>query len=200
MKKGYEATKQWIYLGRKHQPTHFLELLQKCTSSQGFRGVGEFDSEQVQSIVSEEPSNCWSLPLVTLKNLDIKVLINMRNVAHNVWHGVELHYRWFDYDLHKCRLQKQNAKEVIETLADISKKRVGAHDSSTIEVIEANVREAAYLIAETEKMLEIIAQDKFSGLLLSQWQISINGSQASRTMLGIKFRNSSWKLVYLVWK
>ncbi|KAG9452352.1 hypothetical protein H6P81_005256 [Aristolochia fimbriata] len=268
MKKGYEATKQWVNLGRKHQPTHLLELLQKCTASQGFRGIGEFDSEHVQSIVSEEPSNCWSLPLVTLvsiavslpgtdpdtidrllkgvyeglryvklieKNLDTKGLTNMRDAAHIFWQGVDLHDQWFDYDLHKSRLEEQNPKEVLEKLAAISKKCVlefmtkgGCEQNplewpvkalaansmyrisqttlmkhknrtekveelfqwlcttiadifgacltnlrrvipmecfcNTIEVREAKVREAAYLLGETEKMLEIIGQDKFSGL------------------------------------
>ncbi|XP_068635462.1 uncharacterized protein [Aristolochia californica] len=268
MKKGFEATQQWIRMGRKHQPTHFLELLQKRTASQRFSGVGEFDSEHVQSIVLEEPPNCWSLTLVTLvsiaislpgtnrysieqllkgvyeglryvklieKNLDAKGLINMRDAANIVWQRIDLHNRWFDYDLNQCSHEEQNAKEVIEKLAHISKtyvlesmnqgeseknplewpaKTLAAnsmyrvsqtilmkHKSntekgedlfkwlctimadifgacltnlpivismecfcSTIEVREASVREAVYLLGETEKILEIVGHDGFSGL------------------------------------
>ncbi|XP_068651022.1 uncharacterized protein [Aristolochia californica] len=266
MKKGSEATQQCIQMGRKLQPTHFLELLNKCT--EGFRGVGEFDTEEVESIVPEKPPNCWSLPLVTLltiaislpgtdrysieqllkgiyeglryvklieKNLDTKGLTNMRDAADFVWQRIDVLDRWFDYDLYKSRHEEQNAEEVIRKLADISKTRLQVfvkqdgdkknhlewpaevlaansmyrvshtilmkHISKTekvedlfkwlcttiadifgacltnlprvismecicsrIEVREASVREAAYLLGKTEKILKKVRQDGFSGL------------------------------------
>ncbi|XP_068669435.1 uncharacterized protein [Aristolochia californica] len=289
MRKGCEAAELWVDCGREHQPTHFLELLKNyCTASQGFKGVGEFDSEQVQSILSPEPPYCWSLPLVTLvsiaislpgtdratielllkgvyeglryvklieKNMDTKGLINMRDGAGSdlerfyhydrwlidmreaadiVWEGIDLHDRWFDYDLRKCRHEEQNAEEVIVKLANISKTSVmdfmnqcgrimNPHDwpakviaansmyrasqtiliehrsktekvedlfqwlcttiadifgacltnlphliykeciDNRIELREAGVRKAAYLLGETENILEIFEQSGFSG-------------------------------------
>ncbi|XP_024995348.1 uncharacterized protein LOC112528557 [Cynara cardunculus var. scolymus] len=47
----------------KEQHNDLLELLGKST---GFKGVEEFDIDQVQPLLSVEPVNSWSLPIVTL--------------------------------------------------------------------------------------------------------------------------------------
>ncbi|KDP39857.1 hypothetical protein JCGZ_03388 [Jatropha curcas] len=64
MKSNRDATEHWILKGKKKQPRHLIELLEK--SSEGLHGVSEFDSNLVHSLDSEEPKNCWSLPVVTL--------------------------------------------------------------------------------------------------------------------------------------
>ncbi|CAA2961750.1 Hypothetical predicted protein [Olea europaea subsp. europaea] len=52
-----------IQTGKRQQPKNLIKLLSK---SNNFNGVREFDSNHVPSLHSQEPSNCWSLPVVTL--------------------------------------------------------------------------------------------------------------------------------------
>ncbi|KAH6798061.1 hypothetical protein C2S52_022615 [Perilla frutescens var. hirtella] len=49
--------------GEKKQPKNLIGLLHKSVN---FDGVREFDSKEVPSLYSQEPPNCWSLPVVTL--------------------------------------------------------------------------------------------------------------------------------------
>lgn len=78
MKKNCNATEHWIRMGKKQQPNHLVQLLQKSSSSQAFKGVKVFDSEQVPSLDSEEPPNCWALPVVTLAS----VALALPNINH----------------------------------------------------------------------------------------------------------------------
>ncbi|CAK9173203.1 unnamed protein product [Ilex paraguariensis] len=59
---------QLIETGKRQQPKNLLELLQKSYS---FKGVAEFDSGEVSHTYSEEPPNCWTLPVVTLTSIAI---------------------------------------------------------------------------------------------------------------------------------
>ncbi|XP_047942876.1 uncharacterized protein LOC125189664 [Salvia hispanica] len=52
-----------IKVGETKQPKNLIQLLNKSSS---FSGVGRFDSSQVSSLHSQEPPNCWTLPVVTL--------------------------------------------------------------------------------------------------------------------------------------
>ncbi|XP_002528938.2 uncharacterized protein LOC8265565 [Ricinus communis] len=71
MKDNCDATDYWIKKGKKKQPKHFIQLLEK--SSRGLQGVREFDSDLVSSLDCEEPPNCWSLPVVTLTAIAIAI-------------------------------------------------------------------------------------------------------------------------------
>ncbi|KAL7177353.1 hypothetical protein ACSBR2_030664 [Camellia fascicularis] len=56
----------------KKQPKNLIKLLlQKLIGS--FKRITEFDSDQVSSLNSKEPSNCWALPLVTLTCIAITI-------------------------------------------------------------------------------------------------------------------------------
>ena len=70
-----------IQKGRKKQPKHLIELVQK---SAGFKGLAEFDSEQVPSLSSCEPRNSWMLPLVTLTS----IAISLPNIASHMVEGL----------------------------------------------------------------------------------------------------------------
>ncbi|KAL0341511.1 UNVERIFIED_CONTAM: hypothetical protein Scaly_1813700 [Sesamum calycinum] len=65
-----------IKIGMKQQPQNLLQLLNKFGN---FSGVREFDSLQVPSLHSQEPPNCWTLPLVTLTS----IAISLPNIAIN---------------------------------------------------------------------------------------------------------------------
>ncbi|XP_047945285.1 uncharacterized protein LOC125191899 [Salvia hispanica] len=57
-----------IQQGEKKQPKNLIRLLRK---SANFDGVGRFDNNQVPSLHSQEPPNCWSLSVVTLTAISL---------------------------------------------------------------------------------------------------------------------------------
>jgi hypothetical protein len=71
MKENWNAN--WIQQGEKQQPKLVLELLEtKCSILQGFKGVGEFDCDQILPLHGvEPPPYSWSLPIVTLASIII---------------------------------------------------------------------------------------------------------------------------------
>ncbi|WJX65356.1 hypothetical protein P8452_50029 [Trifolium repens] len=73
MKENWNATCHWIQQGEKQQPKLVLELLEtKCSILQGFKGVGEFDCDQILPLHGvEPPPYSWSLPIVTLASIII---------------------------------------------------------------------------------------------------------------------------------
>ena len=64
-----------IKVGQKNQPKNLIQLLQ---NSSNFNGVGRFDSSQVPSLHSQEPPNCWSMPVVTLAAISVA----LTNIAY----------------------------------------------------------------------------------------------------------------------
>lgn len=68
-KKRYNATDHIIRMGKKQQPVNLIQLLEKSSSLREFKGSQEFDSNQVPSLDSVEPPNCWALPIVTLTSI-----------------------------------------------------------------------------------------------------------------------------------
>ncbi|KAJ0232968.1 Transmembrane protein [Hirschfeldia incana] len=68
-----EATEHLIQKGRKQKPVNLIELLESTTASvsQGFEGIWYFDSDEVPSLATGEPPNCWALPLVTLTSIAV---------------------------------------------------------------------------------------------------------------------------------
>ncbi|XP_015083415.1 uncharacterized protein LOC107026838 [Solanum pennellii] len=71
MQSNCDVVDKWIGMGKKEQPKHLLKFLEKVKSSPGFRGVHEFDHAKIPSLDSEEPPNCWALPIVTLTSIAI---------------------------------------------------------------------------------------------------------------------------------
>lgn len=54
--------------GRKQQPKQLLNLLRKSSS---FSGVADIYCDQVPALHSVEPSNCWTISLVTLTSITV---------------------------------------------------------------------------------------------------------------------------------
>ncbi|KAK1304443.1 hypothetical protein QJS10_CPB11g00372 [Acorus calamus] len=87
---GRKDTDRWIRRGGKKK-THFIQFLEKhFTTSQGFGGVREFNfkSRYIQGIVSEEPPNCWALPLVTLASIAVTLPTTNRGLVKSLLRGV----------------------------------------------------------------------------------------------------------------
>lgn len=58
--------KKFVETARKRKPRNLMDLLQK---SRDFKGVVDFDNDQVPHLHSEEPPNGWSLPVITLTSI-----------------------------------------------------------------------------------------------------------------------------------
>lgn len=69
MENNSDPTLHWIRMGEKKKPKQLIQLLEKSNYSQELKGVSEFDSHLVPSLDSEEPPNCWALPVVTLTSI-----------------------------------------------------------------------------------------------------------------------------------
>ncbi|KAK6148372.1 hypothetical protein DH2020_019284 [Rehmannia glutinosa] len=57
-----------IQTGRKKQPKSLIGLLRKFDK---FNGAGQFDTNQIPSLYSQEPPNCWTLLVMTLTSIAI---------------------------------------------------------------------------------------------------------------------------------
>ncbi|XP_019195792.1 PREDICTED: uncharacterized protein LOC109189632 [Ipomoea nil] len=64
-----------INWGKNRQPRSLLNLLKQ---SFFYKGAMQFDSSQVQSLLSEQPPNCWALPVMTLTTIAV-ALPNIAN-------------------------------------------------------------------------------------------------------------------------
>ncbi|XP_057808829.1 uncharacterized protein LOC131023299 [Salvia miltiorrhiza] len=59
-----------IQTGKGKQPKSLINLVSKSVD---LKGLGLFDSNQVPSLHSQEPPNCWSLPVVTLTSIALAI-------------------------------------------------------------------------------------------------------------------------------
>ncbi|XAR54960.1 hypothetical protein NMG60_11030313 [Bertholletia excelsa] len=68
-----DATECWLSMGKKKQPKNLIKLLEKSNFLQECIKLSEFDTDQVPSLDTEEPANCWALPLVTLTSIAVSI-------------------------------------------------------------------------------------------------------------------------------
>ncbi|XP_049372988.1 uncharacterized protein LOC125837959 [Solanum verrucosum] len=173
-----DDTTWMMKIGRKQQPKHLIELLQKLTD---FRGVSKFDINQFQ-----EPHIGWKMSIVTLTaiattipNIDHKMVDSFllsvsqglkyvsfiedilgtnenseknKQAADVVWLELYLYRRWLDQDLQKMDLQGKTNKEILDNFADIAQDYATKDDYSRklTEVIAGN---------SMYQMSQIILQD-----------------------------------------
>ncbi|KAH0749060.1 hypothetical protein KY290_028292 [Solanum tuberosum] len=173
-----DDTTWMMEIGRKQQPKHLIELLQKLTD---FRGVSKFDINQFQ-----EPHIGWKMSIVTLTaiattipNIDHKMVDSLllsvsqglkyvsfiedilgtnenseknKQAADVAWLELYLYRRWLDQDLQKMDLQGKTSKEILHNFADIAQDYATKDDYSRklTEVIAAN---------SMYQMSQIILQD-----------------------------------------
>ncbi|KAI3723271.1 hypothetical protein L2E82_34741 [Cichorium intybus] len=74
-----------IRKAEKRQPQNLMKLLE---TSLGFEGVEKYDSRHVESVVSDEYLNCWSLPLVTLTSIAMSLPNNQKKTVDCLVSGV----------------------------------------------------------------------------------------------------------------
>ncbi|GAV83436.1 hypothetical protein CFOL_v3_26883 [Cephalotus follicularis] len=88
MKNNCNATDHWRHRGKKKQPKHLIKLLEMSTISEGFKGVGEFDSDKILPIDCQQPPNCWALPVVTLTSIALALPNVNKSVLKQLKHSV----------------------------------------------------------------------------------------------------------------
>ncbi|XP_049387394.1 uncharacterized protein LOC125851669 [Solanum stenotomum] len=173
-----DDTTWMMEIGRKQQPKHLIELLQKLTD---FRGVSKFDINHFQ-----EPHIGWKMSIVTLTaiattipKIDHKMVDSLllsvsqglkyvsfiedilgtnenseknKQAADVVWLELYLYRRWLDQDLQKMDLQGKTSKEILDNFADIAQDYATKDDYSRklTEVIAGN---------SMYQMSQIILQD-----------------------------------------
>lgn len=146
MRHNFDATDHWLEMGKKEEPKFLIKLLEN--SSKEFRGVAEFDSGQVPSLVCEEPSNSWALPVVTLTSIalalpDIK-LCSRKDLIYSVSEGffyLQHMERLLDKSTNLANIKK--AAEVVWTGVDLYNKwldvdlhKLSLHGKSPKEILE----------------------------------------------------------------
>ncbi|XP_028054730.1 uncharacterized protein LOC114258924 [Camellia sinensis] len=75
-----KAAGHFIIKANKQHRKNLIELLQQ-KSTGGFECILDFHSDQVPSLDSQEPLNCWALPLVTLTCIAIAISKINKNMA-----------------------------------------------------------------------------------------------------------------------
>ncbi|KAG8662239.1 hypothetical protein MANES_01G079500v8 [Manihot esculenta] len=183
MKNNRDATEHWIKKGKKKQPKHLIELLEK--SSSGLHGVKDFDTDLVPSLDNEEPQNCWALPVVTLTAIALAIpntnsflrkqlmrsvhegLMYVKLVEDNLDAESEMtHMRkgaysvWLGVDLYHKWLDVDLNKMSFqaESTKEVLEGLADAAKNSSIEVQEERVRWAVFLLGKTEKILKLLDQ------------------------------------------
>ncbi|XP_022881595.1 uncharacterized protein LOC111398751 isoform X2 [Olea europaea var. sylvestris] len=64
----HTSINSFITVGANNHPRYLIELLENSTS---LKGVMDFESDQVPSILGKEPPNCWTLTIVNLTSIMI---------------------------------------------------------------------------------------------------------------------------------
>lgn len=89
MRNNWNTTEHYVKTGKKKEPKYLIQLLEEHYSH-GFRGVFEFDSNQVQPLFheGEEPPRCWSLPIVTLASIAVAIPSIERSTIDQLLHSI----------------------------------------------------------------------------------------------------------------
>ncbi|KAK9076271.1 hypothetical protein SSX86_004604 [Deinandra increscens subsp. villosa] len=85
MKRIYDSMNRLIHNAEKKQHKNLLKLLDKSIA---FEGVETFDTDQVQSLLSVEPVNSWSLPIVSLTCIAIALPNIRKDIVDNLLESV----------------------------------------------------------------------------------------------------------------
>ncbi|XP_065857900.1 uncharacterized protein [Euphorbia lathyris] len=161
MKRNCYATDHWIQKGKKKQPKHLIQLLEK--SSRGLQGVSEFDSDLVHSLDSEEPQNSWPLPVVTLTAIAIAIpnicSSSRKQLIQSVHEGL-IYVKHIEDNLHEGDMNNsRNAAYIIwqgvdlyQKWLDVDLNKLSSQAESTKEILEGLADAAKNRYVETKKI------------------------------------------------
>ncbi|KAJ0666701.1 hypothetical protein HanPI659440_Chr17g0669691 [Helianthus annuus] len=86
LKRISNSMNSFILKVEKEQSNNLLELLEKST---GFKGLEIFDADQVQPLLSVEPVNSWSLPIVTLTSIIVALPKIRKDTVESLFKSVD---------------------------------------------------------------------------------------------------------------
>nr|GMC83125.1 uncharacterized protein LOC109168601 [Ipomoea batatas] len=151
-----------VAMGKKYHPQNLFNLLNRSFS---FSGIVEFDSNQVPCLLSSEPPNCWTLPVVTLTS----IAIALPNIASQHVHllvkcvGEGLRYAsLIDVLDEKCGLKSiKNAADVVWDGVVLNNKWLdmdleGKTGNSVKEIIQVLADVAERIVMKFESTEDII--------------------------------------------
>nr|GMC88958.1 uncharacterized protein LOC109157637 [Ipomoea batatas] len=133
-----------VETGKKKRPHNLFNLLNQSFS---FGGVVEFDSNRVPNLLSGEPPNCWTLPVVTLSSIAIAIpniasqpvdwLVSSANEGLRYASLIDVLDEKY-VDLERKTREINSAMDIIRDLADVAKKIVMEFSSKENRMIVEN--------------------------------------------------------------
>ncbi|GFY81496.1 hypothetical protein Acr_01g0013050 [Actinidia rufa] len=108
LKNTIDEADRLISKGQKHQPKNLMKLLDKFT---GFNWVAQLHNDQVVSLNSQEPLNCWALPLVTLTSIAIAIPKTKKNIVNQLVRSVSEGLLYVDH-IEKSMEDKRNTANI----------------------------------------------------------------------------------------
>nr|GMC85228.1 ATP-dependent RNA helicase [Ipomoea batatas] len=133
-----------VEMGNKQRPHNLFNLINQSFS---FGGVVEFDSNRVSSLLSSEPPNCWTLPVVTLTTIAIAIpniasghvdwLVSSANEGLRYASLIDVLDEKY-VDLERKTREINSAMDIIRDLADVAKKIVMEFSSKENRMIVEN--------------------------------------------------------------
>nr|GMC87293.1 ATP-dependent RNA helicase [Ipomoea batatas] len=133
-----------VEMGKKKRPQNLFNLLNQSFS---FGGVVEFDSNRVPNLLSGEPPNCWTLPVVTLSSIAIAIpniasqhvdwLVSSANEGIRYASLIDVLDEKY-VDLERKTREINSAMDIIRDLADVAKKIVMEFSSKENRMIVEN--------------------------------------------------------------
>ncbi|KAI3812363.1 hypothetical protein L1987_17070 [Smallanthus sonchifolius] len=146
----------FISKAEKEQNNNLLELLEKST---GFKGVENFDSDQVQPLLSIELVNSWSLPIVTLTCIAVALPNIHKDTVEKLFKSVDegLSYTHIVEESLNCASQHVNLRKTnifSACFTNIPRVITMKCHESVIEKREESVKFATELLGKTTKIIE----------------------------------------------
>ncbi|KAK3013201.1 hypothetical protein RJ639_010389 [Escallonia herrerae] len=163
MENNFDATDRWIQMGKKEQPKHLMQLLERFKSSKEYKGVSEFNSDEVASLDSEEHPNFWALPVVTLTsiavalpNIDNHLIEQLKSSVHQGLKYVRVVEDNLDVKRDLIRIRK--AAEVVwvgvdlyHKWQDVDLRKMAHQEKSPKEILEKLADTAKNTVMEFRK-------------------------------------------------
>ncbi|MED6133719.1 hypothetical protein PIB30_030692 [Stylosanthes scabra] len=195
MKHNRDATNHWFQAGEKKEPKHVIELIEKCSILEGFKGVAAFDSEQVPPLHYAEAPNSWSLPLVTLASIMVAIPNIDRGKVRNLIDAINegLHYvKFIENTLDKERqlIKVRMAAEIVWLGVDLYHKWHDV-DLHKLSLQSESPKETLEKLSEAAKIRYHKFKAKYNHICIrvspSSWPIKILASNSmyriSKTIL-----------------
>jgi hypothetical protein len=180
MKCKCDPTDHWMRMVGKKQPKDLIKLLETSTFSQGFKGVGKCDSNQVPSLGSEEPPNCWVLPVVTLTSIAVALPninpCSIKQLIHGVNEGLEYVRLIEEYLDARDLLNIRKTAEVVWLGVELYRKWLDV-DLHKLSLQEKSPKEIVQQLADTAKNRSVEFHTKPTNQCLTQspslWPVKV---------------------------